>query len=223
MESKPIHFIMLSLFLLLLALPSTSAFSLTDIVDQIQSYIPSALQAPLNNPAAPAYPEDPSASPPQTLAKAATFPCCICSGCTCSHTSCPRIIPRPGEPPEASWPIESGTPKLVASAGCGAKYGPDACLLFVQQYLAALQPALETASKNHSHGGDGYEKVEAEKKKKKKQPCCGEGCSDAQCLGYLAVAVKDLQAPINGTLESSTDDSRDVSGTEGKEAAKSEL
>ena len=73
----------------------------------------------------------------------------------------------------------------------------------MQQYLQALQPALEIAS-NHSHeyGKDvGKEK----EKKKKKQPCCGDGCTDAQCLGYLATAVKNLQAPINGTLENLDD------------------
>ena len=98
---------------------------------------------------------------------------------------------------------------------------------FVQQYLAALQPALENARDKYSIGdggaGGGYEKEETQKKKKKRQPCCGEGCSDAQCLGYLAVAVKDLQAPINGTLESSTDGSSRVSGADGEEAARSEL
>jgi hypothetical protein len=96
--------------------------------------------------------------------------------------------------PVANWPINSTTPIEVATAGCGANYTLNACLRFVLQYFDALEPALEIAS-NHSrrHYSDEPEEM-------KKAPCCGDRCSDSQCLKYLAVAVRDLRAPINGTL-----------------------
>ena len=59
------------------------------------------------------------------------------------------------------------------------------------------------------------------KENEEKLPCCGEGCTDSQCLGYLAMAVKTLQAPINGTLDSGEHNKARVS--EEAEEDKSEL
>jgi hypothetical protein len=187
------------LSLSVLLIHPASALSISSVLDQINDYIASPLSifSPL-----PQGGKSPFA---------AAYPCCICSRCTCSHTSCPFIVPFP-RPPIARWPVNDTTPIEIATAGCGANYSLKACLNFVQQYLHALQPALESTS-NHSHhhydvSSESEEEGPSEgyraegKKGKKKVPCCGDGCSGAQCLRYLAVAVKNLQAPINGTLES---------------------
>ena len=73
-------------------------------------------------------------------------------------------------------------------------------------------------SSNHSHGC-----ATASRKKKENEEkllCCGEGCTDSQCLGYLAMTVKNLQAPINGTLGS---ENNKAPVSEEAEEAKSEL
>jgi hypothetical protein len=223
MELKHVRLLSLSILLI----HSASAVSINDVLDQILAY-PLSLFQPV--PATPLQGQDPTTSPSGAHADRATFPCCICSGCICSHTSCPEIVVPPfPSPPEANWPITSGTPKEIAAAGCGAAYGVDACLSFIQQYLQALQPALELASNHsHSHYGDSEDSEGKKKKKKTKQPCCGDGCTDTQCLSYLATAVKNLQAPINGTLESMGDSDgfqkkkqKPVSGT--GEGVKAEL
>lgn len=230
MEWKHLRLLFLYLSILTIHSTSTSAFSLNDALDQLlTSYPLSLLQAQEPVPAH----QDSSTSPRENAPlEAATFPCCNCGGCICSHTSCPEIRPEPEpsapkpSPPEASWrPISTGAPELISTAGCGAKYSPDACLTFVQQYLQALQPALEVAGKHpHSHDAQVDSQGKHKKDKKKKQPCCGEGCSDVQCLRYLATAVKDLQAPINGTLESSKhQDDATIAAKEARAAKSEEL
>jgi hypothetical protein len=185
------------LSLSVLVIHSGSALSVDDVLSQIKSYLPTAQD-----------PHDKSVHPDEAVAHSSGqkpllpmyFPCCVCSGCKCSKTSCPQFRPPPALP-EAKWANCSryDCPPKIAEAGCGARYGLDACLSFVQQYLQALEPALEYAS-NHSH-----EAAPAHREKRedqKKLPCCGEDCTDSQCLGYLAMAVKNLLAPINGTLDS---------------------
>ena len=195
-----------------LIIHSGSALSVDDVLNQIKSYLPASLSAFQAS-------EDLTHKTAHNTAVAEFFPCCVCGGCQCSRTSCPEIRPFPS-PPEAKWPNCSGydCPPNIAEAGCGEDYSLDACLNFVQQYLQALQPALEFAS-NHSH-----ECATASRKKREneeKPPCCGEGCTDSQCLGYLATAVKNLQAPINGTLGSVDYNKAPVS--EETEGVKSEL
>jgi hypothetical protein len=202
------------LSLSVLIIHSGSALSVDDVLSQIKSY---AFQASGDLHEKPVHPDEPIT---HKTAVAEFFPCCICSSCKCSRTSCPEIRPFPS-PPEAKWANCSSynCPPKIAEAGCGENYSLDACLSFVQQYLQALEPALEFAS-NHSH-----ESATASRKKKKeteeKLPCCGEGCTDSQCLGYLAMAVKNLQAPINGTLDSVDYNKAPVS--EEAERGKSEL
>jgi hypothetical protein len=220
MELKHLRLLPLSLLLIHTA---ASALSINDVLDQVLAYPRSLFNAEGQDPTAYA----------STLAKGktpfkASFPCCGCNGCICSHTSCPEIAPFPS-PPIAKWPIEDGTPKEIAEAGCGEEYSFDACLHFVQQYLQALQPALEEAS-NHSR--DHYEDVNEKGKKKvvvveegNKVACCGDPCTDTQCLRYLALTVKNLQGPINETLQAGeyvVKDEKPVS-EEPEEAAKSEL
>jgi hypothetical protein len=201
------------LALSVLTIHSGSALSVDDVLNQIKSY---AFQASEDLHEKSVHPDAHNTAVPEF------FPCCVCSSCKCSRTSCPEIRPFPSHP-EAKWANCSSynCPPKIAEAGCGENYSPDACLSFVQQYLQALQPALEFAS-NHSH-----ESATASKKKKEKEeneeklPCCGEGCTDSQCLGYLAVTVKNLQAPINGTLDSVEYNKAPVS--EEAEGGKSEL
>jgi len=204
MKAKQLGLLSLSV----LFIHSGSTLSVDDVLNQIKSYLPASLSAfqasedLAHNTAVPEF-----------------FPCCICSSCKCSRTSCPEIRPFPS-PPEAKWGNCSSydCPPKIAEAGCGENYSLDACLSFVQQYLQALEPALEFAS-NHSHGC-----ATASRKKRENEEkllCCGEGCTDSQCLGYLAMAVKNLQAPINGTLDSVEYNKAPVS--EEAERAKSEL
>jgi hypothetical protein len=203
----------------ILLIHTASALSINDVLDQVLAYPRALFNAEGQDPTI--Y----SSTPPKGKTPfKASFPCCGCNGCTCSHTSCPEIVPFP-EPPIAKWPIEDGTPKDLAEAGCGEEYSSDACLHFVQQYLQALQPALEDAS-NHSR--DHYEDVNVKKKKAeegKKVACCGDPCTDTQCLRYLALAVKNLQFPINGTLQSGDCDVKDKDpvSEEPEDGVKSEL
>ena len=204
------------LSLSVLIIHSGSALSVDDVLNQIKSYLPTS-EDPHEKPA---HPDEPIAhSTGKKPLVAEFFPCCICSSCRCSGTSCPEFRPFPS-PPEAKWANCSSyeCPPKIAEAGCGAKYSPDACLSFVQQYLQALEPALEFAS-NHSH--ESAPASGEKKENKKKLSCCGEGCTDSQCLGYLAMAVKSLQAPINGTLDSGEYNEAPVS--EEVEEDKSEL
>ena len=196
----------------ILIIHSASALSVDDVLNQIKSYLPASLSAFQAS-------EDLAHNTAHNTALPKFFPCCICSSCQCSRTSCPEFRPFPS-PPEAKWANCSSydCPPKIAKAGCGENHSLDACLSFVQQYLQALEPALEFAS-NHSHGC-----ATASRKKKENEKrllCCGEGCTDSQCLGYLAMAVKNLQAPINGTLDSV--EYNKVPASEEAERAKSEL
>jgi hypothetical protein len=207
------------LSLSILIIHSGSALSVDDVLNQIKSHFPgplSVFQASEDLHEKPVHPDEHIA---HKTAVPEFFPCCICRSCKCSRTSCPQFRPFPS-PPEVNWANCSSydCPPKIAEAGCGAQYSLDACLSFVQQYLQALEPALEFAS-NHSHESA---PASGEKKEdKKKLLCCGEGCTDSQCLGYLATAVKNLQAPINGTLDSGEYNQALVS--EEGEGAKSEL
>lgn len=182
--------------LLWLSIHTASALSLDNVLNQINSYIASPLSLFQSSKESDSSACDSSSSScrPKRPIHPEFYPCCVCGGCICSHTSCPFIVPFPG-PPIAHWPVNSTTPIEIATAGCGANYTLNACLRFVLQYFDALEPALERAS-NHSHSH-----YSEDKEKKKKVPCCGDGCSDSQCLMYLAGAVKTLQAPISGTLD----------------------
>jgi hypothetical protein len=207
--------------LLWLSIHTASALSLDNVLNQINSYIASPLSLFQSSEGSDSSACDYSSSSscrPKRPIHPETYPCCVCGKCTCSHTSCPFIVPFPG-PPTAHWPVNASTPIDIATAGCGANYTLNACLRFVLQYFDALEPALERAS-NHSHSH-----YSEDKEKKKKVPCCGDGCSDSQCLKYLAVTVKNLQAPINGTLEAGGRTTADESEQqkEEHEALKSEL
>ena len=179
--------------LLWLSIHTASALSFNNVLNQINSYIASPLSLFQSSESSACDSYSCPSKPPKLQAR--TFPCCVCGGCKCSYTSCPRMHHRPGFP-VANWDnINSTTPIEVATAGCGANYTLNACLRFVLQYFDVLEPALEIAS-NHSrsHYSDEPEEM-------KKAPCCGDSCSDSQCLKYLAMTVRDLRVPINGTLD----------------------
>src|SRR4051794_35098731 len=115
---------------------SASALSVDDVLNQIKSYLPASLSAFQAS-------EDLAHNTAHNTAHPEFFPCCICSSCQCSPTSCPHFRPFPS-PPEVNWANCSSydCPPKIAKAGCGENYSLDACLSFVQQYLQALEPAL---------------------------------------------------------------------------------
>lgn len=121
-----------------------------------------------------------------TTLSGAVFPCCICQGCTCSHTSCPEVKRSVRDAPSISWtPTGNHTDELVLESGCGDSYSIESCLTFVHQLLESLSPSLQVHSSSDL---------------KHERPCCGPTCSDSSCLTYLATTVGHLQLPITGML-----------------------
>ena len=121
-----------------------------------------------------------------TTLTSATFPCCLCSTCTCGVASCPKIKLRARSPPEISWTPNNFTDDLELRTGCGESYSADSCLTFIHQLLKSLGPELQ------AHSSPEFKDEEA---------CCGSTCSDSSCLTYLTTTVGHLQAPIGSMIK----------------------